>query len=80
MTTTAAHPTSPYRTVYDEARERYAERLHETPCLRCGPSGHPAQPGSPWNLGHQHAAAIRYIGKRFLLDLWREARDIRGAA
>lgn len=67
---------SPYRATYDEARERYAERLHERVCVRCGPSGKAAQPGSPWSLGHQHAAALRYVGKRFLLDLWRESRRL----
>lgn len=68
---------SPYRTVYLEARERYAERNHESACVRCGPAGHPALPGSPWSLAHQHAAAIRFTTKRFLIDLWVEARRLR---
>lgn len=67
---------SPYRAVYEQARERYAERTHETKCVRCGPSGHPALPGSPWSPGHQHAAAIRYMGKVFLRDLWLEAKRL----
>jgi hypothetical protein len=70
-------PSSPYRAVYDDGRSRYAERLHESPCVRCGPSGSPALPGTPWTAGHQHAAALRLVGKRFLLDLWREARRLR---
>jgi transposase len=70
---------SPYRVVYDAARERYDDRVHESPCVRCGPSGSPALAGSPWSLGHQHAAAIRLVGKRFLLDLWKEAKR-QGAA
>lgn len=68
---------SPYRLVYEEARERYKDRVHEKACLRCGPSGHPAAPGTPWNLGHQHAAAIRYVGKIFLRDMWKEAVRLR---
>lgn len=64
------NPRSPYRDVYEQARERYADRLHESPCVRCGPSGHPAPAGSPWTLAHQHAAALRYVGKQFLKDLW----------
>lgn len=67
-------PRSPYRDVYEEARERYADRLHEAPCVRCGPSGHPALPGSPWSDAHKHAAALRFVGKRFLLDLWEASR------
>jgi hypothetical protein len=63
-------PTSLYRVVYDEARVTYADRTHVDKCIRCGPSGKPALPGSPWNLGHQHAAAQRKIGKEILRDLW----------
>lgn len=70
--------TSPYRVVYEEARAHYAERTHESPCVRCGPAGKPALPGSPWSKGHQHAAAIRKVGKVFLLDLWKESRRLRG--
>lgn len=68
---------SPYRAVYDERREIYRDREHVRACVRCGLSGHPALPGSPWSLGHQHAAAIRYVGKVFLRDLWIEARRLR---
>lgn len=66
-------PSSPYRMVYDDARERYAGRKHESVCVRCGPAGHPAKPGSEWSLAHQDAAALRYVGKMFLRDLWVEA-------
>jgi transposase len=69
-------PGSPYRLLYDQARDRYAERVHERACPRCGPAGKPAQPGSPWSLGHQDAAALRFVGKRFLLDLWLAAREL----
>lgn len=69
-------PGCPYRGVYDAARARYADRVHAAPCSRCGPRGHPAPAGSPWSPGHQHAAAIRLVGKVFLRDLWREARRV----
>ena len=59
-----------YRTIYDVAREEVAEKLHTVECVRCGPSGKPAQPGSPWSLGHQHAHALRMVGKAILQDLW----------
>lgn len=67
---------SPYRIVYDAARERYADRTHKAPCVRCGPAGKPALPGSEWSPGHQHAAALRLVGKSFLLDLWKESRRL----
>lgn len=60
----------PYRPVYDAARAKYADRVHATACVRCGPSGKPAAPGSPWSLKHQHEAAKRYAVKTFLKDLW----------
>ena len=66
----------PYRAVYEQARERYRDRVHAEPCVRCGPKGKPAEAGSPWNLGHQHAAAIRNTGKAFLDDLWRAAQAV----
>jgi hypothetical protein len=50
------------------------ERLHVSECVRCGPSGKPAQIGSPWSLKHQHTAALRKVGKEILRDLWRAAR------
>lgn len=59
---------------YDTRREQTAERVHATPCVRCGPSGHPASIGSPWNPGHQHADALRWSGKQFLKELWLTAR------
>lgn len=67
---------SPYRPVYEEARVKYAERTHAASCVRCGPKGKPALAGSSWSLGHQHAAALRFVGKQFLLDLWKEARRL----
>jgi hypothetical protein len=65
---------SPYRRVYEGAREKYADRAHSEPCKRCGPSGNPAVEGSPWSAAHQHAAALRLVGKTILRDMWVEAR------
>jgi hypothetical protein len=62
---------SPYREVYDKARVEYENRLHAEKCVRCGPSGKPAEPGSEWSKAHQHAAALRKVGKEILRDLWR---------
>ena len=63
--------TSPYRLDYEKARLEYEERTHTTECVRCGPSGKPAQIGTPWSKGHQHAAALRKTGKEILRDLWK---------
>jgi hypothetical protein len=60
----------PYREVYEEFRDRYKTRVHDSECVRCGPSGKPAKPGSKWSPGHQHAAALRVVGKEVLRDLW----------
>lgn len=67
-------PGSYYREVYDEARKKYANRVHAKSCVRCGPAGKPAPVGSEWSLGHQDAAALRYVGKEFLKDLWVASR------
>lgn len=67
---------SPYRKVYDDAREKYAEAIHAAPCRRCGPKGTPASVGSPLSKGHQHARAMRMISKELLRDLWLEAKRI----
>lgn len=68
---------SPYREVYDKGRAQYEGVAHEAPCTRCGPSGSPAQVGSPLSAGHQHARALRLVSKAVLKDLWREAVAIR---
>ena len=69
-------PTAHYRAVYDEARAKYADAVHKTPCVRCGPSGKPAQPGSPLSPGHQHMRGMRAIMRELLRDLWIEARRL----
>lgn len=65
-----------YRKVYDAARAQYADSIHSTDCVRCGPAGKPALAGTPLSLGHQHARALRRISKEILRDLWLEARMI----
>jgi hypothetical protein len=65
------------REEYDRARVRYAEAVHESPCARCGPAGHPALPGSPLSDGHKHARALRATGKKFLEDLWLAAGELK---
>jgi hypothetical protein len=65
--------TSPYRDVYDRAREKYADAKHRVPCVRCGPAGKPAQPRSDLSDGHKHARALRIVAKSVLRDLWRVA-------
>jgi len=62
--------TSPFRLVYEQTRQAVADKVHTVECVRCGPSGKPAQPGSPWSPGHQHAHALRIVGKEILRDLW----------
>jgi len=61
---------SPYRLVYEEQRTATTDKTHTVECVRCGPSGKPAAEGSPWSLGHQHAHALRIVGKEILRDLW----------
>ena len=66
---------SPYRKVYDDAREHYAEAVHGTSCVRCGPKGKPAEIGSPLSDGHKHARALRKVSKEILKDAWRAAKE-----
>lgn len=70
----------PYRDVYDDRRAETADRTHNEECVRCGPAGKPAAVGSAWNKGHQHADAMRIVGKEILRDLWIEARRIHGVS
>jgi len=66
----------PYREVYDATKEKYADATHATVCVRCGPKGKPAQPGSPLSKAHIHARGLRAISKAVLKDLWIEAKRI----
>ena len=61
---------SHYREVYVSTRAKVLDKVHSVPCVRCGPSGKPAPEGSPWSLGHQHAHALRIVGKELLRDMW----------
>lgn len=65
----------PYRAVYETRRQTTADRTHADLCVRCGPAGRPAQPGTPWSKAHQHADALRVVGKAILRDLWLAAGD-----
>lgn len=64
------------RAVYDEARAKYADAVHERACVRCGPAGRPAAVGTPLSAAHQHARALRATGKAFLADLWDAAHEV----
>ena len=60
----------PYRDIYDEAKAAAEDNVHSVECVRCGPSGKPKQPGTPWSKGHKHAHALRIVGKHILRDMW----------
>lgn len=53
---------SPYRVLYDEARVKYRDRVHDD--------------GTPYSDGHKHNMARRLVAKRILRDLWREAKRL----
>jgi hypothetical protein len=74
---TRRSPRSPYRDIYDARKTATEGKLHDKPCVRCGPAGHPAQAGSPWSDAHRHADALRIVGKEFLKDLWVAAREVK---
>jgi hypothetical protein len=62
---------------YDERRAKTADRVHSWPCAPCGKKGKPAEVGTPWRPGHQHADGLRMLSKyAILLPLWEEARSI----
>lgn len=68
-----------YAEVYYESKDKYAESLHPTVCVRCGPEKQPAQPGSPLSDGHKHARALRIVSKEILRDLWIASKDLHKA-
>lgn len=68
-----------WRDVWDRRRAATVDRVHTEPCVRCGPSGKPAQPGSPWSLGHAKGDADRYVAKALLKALWRESKHLHEA-
>jgi hypothetical protein len=67
---TCATTGSPYRVLYDAGRARYLDATHSDSCVRCGPKGSPAEPGSKLSLGHQSARALRLVKQAILDDLW----------
>lgn len=69
-------PGGTYEQVYREARTKYADSIHTSDCVRCGPAGKPAPAGTPLSDGHKHARAVRLVAKAILRDLWIEARDL----
>lgn len=77
ITASGTTPQTPSLAAVYYHRKRATEgREHATECRRCGPSGKPAQPGSPWSDAHRHADALRIVGKEFLRALWLEAKRI----
>lgn len=66
----------PYRAIYDTTKSKYADAVHTSPCVRCGPAGKPAQPGTPLSKAHIHARGLRAIAKEVLKDLWVESKRL----
>jgi hypothetical protein len=66
----------PWRDLWDERRAVTEGQFHTSECVRCGPAGKPAQPGSPKSLGHLKADADRYVAKRLLREMWRESKRL----
>jgi hypothetical protein len=64
------------RELYDTRKAATEGRVHVAPCVRCGPSGHPGQPGSPWSAAHRHADALRIVSKWLLREMWEASRDV----
>jgi hypothetical protein len=78
-----------YRQVYLDAKAVAATKTHTKECRNtvrpvggkaagsngCGIRAHPewGAVGSPWRPGHQHAHALRLVGKAILRDLWQAA-------
>ncbi len=73
FTPTNRHAISPFGQLYIDTRYATWDRVHTTECVRCGPSGKPAQPGAPWSGGHQQGDALRKLGKEMLRQLWKAA-------
>jgi hypothetical protein len=79
---------SPYRVLYDQARVKYADAVHDSVCRNrskinpngCGTVAHPewGALGSPLRPGHLRARAYRIVAKQILKDLWLESRRLHG--
>jgi hypothetical protein len=68
------HSHSPYRRVYDQAREKLESTTHTAACKRCK-----AQPGSELHRGHKHARALRAVAKAVLRDLFLHSKVLLGS-
>lgn len=68
-----------YADVYYAARDKYADATHSNDCVRCGPAGKPALAGSALSGAHQHARALRAIGKEVLRDVWTASKALHQA-
>lgn len=66
----------PYREIYDATKAKYADAVHATPCIRCGPAGRPAPAGSPLSKAHINARGHRAIMRAVVEDLWAEAKRL----
>jgi hypothetical protein len=67
---------TPLRDAYTTARDKAEDKVHTVECVRCGPSGKPAQPGTPWSKAHQHAHALRIVGKEILRAMWLARHEV----
>ena len=67
-----------YRDLYAATRQAVENKVHSVSCVRCGPSGKPAIEGTPWSAGHQHAHALRIVGKEILRDMWLARKEEEG--
>jgi hypothetical protein len=66
---------SPYRVLYDDARRKYDNAIHDHDCAQCK-----RKAGEPLTAGHQEGRAMRLVSKEILKDLWREAKRLHEAA
>lgn len=66
----------PYREIYDATKAKYADAVHNAPCVRCGPAGKPAQAGTPLSKGHIDGRGRRAICKAVLKKLWIESKRL----
>lgn len=69
-----------YRDLYSATKAKYTDAVHTSPCVRCGPAGKPAQPGTPLSKGHIDARARRAVAKKVLKELWRESKRLHETA
>ncbi len=64
---------SPYKKIYDDAREYYADAVHTKDCPPCH-----AKAGEPLKDGHKHQRAMRKMIKFWLAHLWEVWRELEG--